>query len=814
MSAIATKYRATLRTWLSGASVRAGLLALTVVCIVGLALLKATAVDAGPLASLLKLILPFAFVGLSIVDFRAAVAVAVFELVLAGAGGRWAYYGGGLSGRILLDGVVMLRAVSIVIAAWRRGDRSVLGRYGVHALALAFLFPAIWMPIGLFRHNGASNVFGDGNGFVFFAFAVVVITLVRGGYGAWFRNVFFAACATSGIVNLLLVVASTSHLITLKSVQDALIYRLDMGGIIGRMPDGAFRFFTGASLYLQVGLALSAWRLLARPRCYRYWLLFAVFWIDLGVTYTRGLWIGGAAAFALVVALGAPTLKRALTVSGVTVSGFAIAVLVASVAGFSFTGYVFKLAATITSSRAPSYPTAIVNPGFEKPGGWQPLDMGTRSLLARRTVSEHRSGSHSLELTNTASSEDDYAYEYLSVLPSTTYMVSAWVRSAGVVAPPAGDKGLFVWEPGDDLTFNAPIGPPESGWKRLAFSFTTGRLALKIQIRLYAPKGRVYWDDVNLGMAKSPAIVNPGFEKPGGWQSLDTGTRSLLARRTVSEHRSGSHSLELTNTASSEDDYAYEYLSVLPSTTYRVSAWVRSAGVVAPPAGDRGLFVWELQDDLTFNAPIGPPESGWKRLAFSFTTGRLALKIQIRLYAPKGRVYWDDVNLGIGTRRVGQPTPKLNIEPGDTAGQSGDLSGEISNGYRVVEAKSLFRHIRKHPLLGSGFGTIATDFAKGYRYELSYLDLLFKAGIVGLLLFLSFPLRLIWDALRLRFGRAEKSHERVLEGGSVVVAIVASVLLVGATNPYLFAAFGLFPILAAAAWLEPVPEPATESRKN
>jgi hypothetical protein len=204
----------------------------------------------------------------------------------------------------------------------------------------------------------------------------------------------------------------------------------------------------------------------------------------------------------------------------------------------------------------------------------------------------------------------------------------------------------------------------------------------------------------------------------------------------------------------------------------------------------------------------------------------LAAEIQIRLYAPLGRVYWDDAKVVLGPRGVDhkkpiktkKPTavaPIQTIGPTNINTESGDVSGELSNGYRVEEAKSLLRHARRHPLFGSGFGAIATDFAKGgYRYELSYLDLLYKAGIVGLLLFLSFPLRLIWDALRLRFGRAEKTREKALVSGSVTVAIVASVLLVGATNPYLFAAFGLFPILAAVAWLEPAPEAATESRKN
>ncbi|HEY5479595.1 MAG TPA: hypothetical protein VIJ84_08280 [Gaiellaceae bacterium] len=143
---------------------------------------------------------------------------------------------------------------------------------------------------------------------------------------------------------------------------------------------------------------------------------------------------------------------------------------------------------------------------------------------------------------------------------------------------------------------------------------------------------------------------------------------------------------------------------------------------------------------------------------------------------------------------------------------SGDLEGEISNSYRIRQAKSLIRHIRKHPLFGSGFGAIATDYSTvGYRYELSYLDLLFKAGIVGLLLFLSFPLRLIWDALRQRFGKAERARGVPARGGAIVVAIIASVLLVSATNPYLFAAFGFFSILATVAWLEPEPEPGPES---
>jgi hypothetical protein len=37
---------------------------------------------------------------------------------------------------------------------------------------------------------------------------------------------------------------------------------------------------------------------------------------------------------------------------------------------------------------------------------------------------------------------------------------------------------------------------------------------------------------------------------------------------------------------------------------------------------------------------------------------------------------------------------------------------------------------------------------------------------------------------------------------SVVVAIVASILLIAGTNPYLLAAFGLTPIILSVAWLD------------
>jgi hypothetical protein len=111
-----------------------------------------------------------------------------------------------------------------------------------------------------------------------------------------------------------------------------------------------------------------------------------------------------------------------------------------------------------------------------------------------------------------------------------------------------------------------------------------------------------------------------------------------------------------------------------------------------------------------------------------------------------------------------------------------DAAGEASNAYKV-----------------------ATSFGTGYTFEFSYLDLALKAGVIGLLLYLSFPLRLIFDA----WAPAKAAIRSPAVGASgVVVGVIAGILIAGATNPYLFPAFGLVSILVMVAWLEKGPESA------
>lgn len=462
-----------------------------------------------------QIIFVVAFACLAIVDFRASVAIAMVELAAFGAAGHWTLFAGGLSGRIMMDGIVTVRALTILGVRWRREGRLELGRYGPHALFLAVVMPSVWMALGLLNGNRPSDVFGDGNGLAFFAFTVVFIVLIGRGEGPWLRHWLLVACAVSAVITGLLILVTALGVIPMEQpLRRALLEQLSFGGSFGYLPNGAYRLYLGSGIYLQVGLALVTWRLLSGQPRFWTWGLYALLWADVLATYTRGFWIGSALAVGLTLALGASSLRRPVAIMATSVLLFALAAGAGSLVGFSLPDYVLNRTASALSTGPGQAPAPTAQPG---------------------------------------------------------------------------------------------------------------------------------------------ATTQPGATSP-------------------------------------------------------------------------------------------PP-----------------------------------------------PTPGR------------DIAGEVSNEVRVEQIRVLMGHIVQRPIFGHGFGSIATDYRYGqiYSYELAYLDLLFKTGVVGLVLFLSFPLRLLLDALRGRLGRLSIGLGVPPREASVVVAIVAPLLVTGGTNPYLLAAFGLFPILATIAWLDP-----------
>jgi hypothetical protein len=646
------------RESISRPAVRYTVLGLTIVCLVALTVLKGSGHDSGVAPDALRALFAVAFLALTFVDFRAAVGVAIFELVLGGAGGRWIDYGGGLTGRIFMDAVVTLRAVWLTIADRRSRRGPLLGRYGAHAVAIAILIPLIWIPLGLLDGNGKHNAVADGNGFLFFAFVLVIVTLLRRGHGSWFRQLFFAACAANAAAYLLLILLTTSGAVDLGSVREWLSIRFSMGGVIGYMPNGDYRLFTAGSLFVQVGLVLTAQRLLARPRDLRLWLLGAILSVDLVATYTRGLWLSALVSVVVVLALEVRSTRQLGLAVGIPAAAGALALAVTPLWGFSLYGYVFHRAATITTTGQPGFLHRVTNPSFESSlRGW--AAGGSHSVHPARTGSSAHGGTHSLQLSNPKADEDAYAFQNLAVKPKTDYGLAVWVDARGLRRPAVGGRGVLVWDAQDGVLYTVPLTSATNGWKRIAFTFPTHAKAKDIQLRLYAPEGRVLWDSVRL---------------------------------TARGH---------------------------------AAAGMRAAG-----AGVQTSAI---------------PESS--------ATGTMA----------------------INSSRGGS-----------------DAAGAASNAYKVAEAKALWGYIKHRPVYGYGFGKVATDFSTGYSYELSYLDLLLKAGLIGLLFYLSFPLRLLLAAVR----------QRRIGTTGVVAGVVVGILLAGATNPYLFAAFGLVSMLAMVAWLE------------
>jgi len=524
------------------------------------------------------------------------------------------------------------------------------------------------MTIGLLRGNAVLDVLGDGNGFLFFAFALVVIALLRRGDGPWLRRCFLAACSANGVVTAALIAAALVGVVSLDgTLRPLLIGRLDAGGVVGTMPNGAFRFFLGSGLYLQVGLALVTWELLRQPRRIWPWVIYAILWADVIGTYTRGLWIGAAAAFVVVLAFGSQAWRSTLAVVAGTLVLFGTATAAGQAFHWSLPDYVFSRGTTVFGGGQSLARRALQDGGFEAGAvgfrsSWAPVDSQTRSL-SWSIVPPGRSGSRALVLHNARANEDDYVAQVVAVEPDAHYVVSAWLdehetRSSRI-------RRLLVWDPVNGIV-STPRRPNlrRPGWKRILLGVSTGPRKSVLQIRLYAPRGTVSWDDVHISHVErlSQNVV---------------GIRDIVPRQ---------------------------------------------------PASATGLH-------------------------------------------PDART---------------------------------DVAGQVSNAYRAEQFGVLMRHIRARPVLGSGFGSIAKDYPYGasYAYELSYLDLLFKAGIVGLLLYLSFPFRLTLDALRARWGRLDTPLGVARREASVVVAIVLSILLVGATNPFLFAAFGLCPLIVLIAWLD------------
>ncbi|HEX4831902.1 MAG TPA: carbohydrate binding domain-containing protein [Trebonia sp.] len=141
-----------------------------------------------------------------------------------------------------------------------------------------------------------------------------------------------------------------------------------------------------------------------------------------------------------------------------------------------------------------------------------------------------------------------------------------------------------------------------------------------------------------LGLAAAPAasaaanlVANPGFETG----TLSPWTCSAQGSVTASPVHSGSHAL--AGAASSSDDaQCSQVVSVAPSSSYSLSAWVEGAYVYL---GDSGTGT---SDTSTWT----PSAASWQQLSTTFTTGAAtSVTIYLHGWYGQGTYHADDVTL-------------------------------------------------------------------------------------------------------------------------------------------------------------------------
>ncbi len=128
---------------------------------------------------------------------------------------------------------------------------------------------------------------------------------------------------------------------------------------------------------------------------------------------------------------------------------------------------------------------------------------------------------------------------------------------------------------------------------------------------------------------------------------------------------------------------------------------------------------------------------------------------------------------------------------------------ELSTSYRLEQAPQLLRGFRRHVVLGSGLGaTLPSGFRRSqpepWSFELSYLQLLFQLGVVGIILLLAAPVWALYRGIR-SLARADSDHRVVI---AAAIGGIAGFLFTSGGNPYLMTSVGMLALAVLLAMTE------------
>jgi len=134
---------------------------------------------------------------------------------------------------------------------------------------------------------------------------------------------------------------------------------------------------------------------------------------------------------------------------------------------------------------------------------------------------------------------------------------------------------------------------------------------------------------------------------------------------------------------------------------------------------------------------------------------------------------------------------------------------------RVIQAPQLLDGFVKRPILGSGLGaTLPSGYARSttepYQFELSYHQILFQNGVVGLALIVGLPL-LAGIRCLLALQHLHRDERVMAVAG---MAGLAGMLVAGASNPYLISSYGMLAVAVTLALCARAVQLARERRRG
>jgi hypothetical protein len=162
------------------------------------------------------------------------------------------------------------------------------------------------------------------------------------------------------------------------------------------------------------------------------------------------------------------------------------------------------------------------------------------------------------------------------------------------------------------------------------------------------PAGR-YGKALQTGGTNTNRVTNPSFEtNTTGWTYSDSNSSGSMTRTAYNAY-AGAYSLQLFNASSGQDDFAYFNVSGLSaSTAYTVSAYAYVTDEFGGAAlSNRGLYALDTNSAGTAQTSTitGSTGGAWVRHTVTVTMSSSPGNLQIRLYNPKGRTYWDAVQV-------------------------------------------------------------------------------------------------------------------------------------------------------------------------